>query len=224
MQVAIFDFDGTLYEKETFNSLMKHLEEHPNYQAEYKKFYRDILPPFIGHKLKVYPTHKMRANSMQLYVNALDRLSVNELNMFFSDLAQKMRKDFNPLIIERFKEHHANNVYTMLVSGAFTDLLTHFTTEFPFDKVIGTDIPILNNEVNKTEQIEHIQGTMKNEKINDALKNKQIDWKNSFAYADSYSDLSVLELVGNPVAVDPDQDLRNIALERDWEIIEVKDD
>src|SRR5690625_6601144 len=98
--------------------------------------------------------------------------------MFFSDLAQKMRKDFNPLIIERFKEHHANNVYTMLVSGAFTDLLTHFTTEFPFDKVIGTDIPILNNEVNKTEQIEHIQGTMKNEKINDALKNKQIDWKN----------------------------------------------
>src|SRR5699024_280154 len=155
MQVAIFDFDGTLYEKETFNSLMKHLEEHPNYQdeykkfyrdilspfignklkvytihkihensmqlyvndsnslmkhleehpnyqAEYKKFYRDILPPFIGHKLKVYPTHKMRANSMQLYVNALDRLSANELNMFFSDLAQKMRKDFNPLIIERF--------------------------------------------------------------------------------------------------------------------------
>src|SRR5699024_11339765 len=68
-----------------------------------------------------------------------------------------------------FKEHHANNVYTMLVSGAFTNLLTHFTTEFPFDKVIGTDIPILNNEVNKTEQIEHIQGTMKNEKINDAL-------------------------------------------------------
>src|SRR5699024_11814615 len=91
--------------------------------------------------------------------------------------------------------HHANNVYTMLVSGAFTNLLTHFTTEFPFDKVIGTDIPILNNEVNKTEQIEHIQGTMKNEKINDALKNKQIDWKNSIAYADSYSDLSFLELL-----------------------------
>src|SRR5699024_2850359 len=108
--------------------------------------------------------------------------------------------------------------------GAFTNLLTHFTTEFPFDKVIGTDIPILNNEVNKTEQIEHIQGTMKNEKINDALKNKQIDWKNSFDYDDSYSDLSVLELVVNHVAVDHEQDVKKIALERDWEIIEVKDD
>src|SRR5690625_4710626 len=143
MQVAIFDFDGTLYEKETFNSLMKHLEEHPNYQAEYKKFYRDILPPFIGHKLKVYPTHKMRANSMQLYVNALDRLSVNELNMFFSDLAQKMRKDFNPLIIESFKEHDANNVYIIHVYGAFTNLLTYVTTEYDFNEVNVIAIPII---------------------------------------------------------------------------------
>src|SRR5699024_11606926 len=109
--VAIFDFDGTLYEKETFNSLMKHLEEHPNYKAEYKKFYRDILPPFIGHKLKVYPTHKMRANSMQLYVNDLNRISVNELIMFFSNIVQKMRKDLNLFIIERFKELLDNKVY-----------------------------------------------------------------------------------------------------------------
>lgn len=221
MRVAIFDFDGTLYEKETFNSLMQHLKEHPNYQAEYKRFYREILPPFIGHKLKVYPTHRMRAYSMQLYVDALDRLSIDELNAFFGGLAQKMRKDFNPLTIERFKEHNDDNVHTMLVSGAFTELLTHFTEEFAFDTVIGTDIPILDGEVNKTEQLEHIQGAKKNEKINESLKDKHIDWENSFAYADSYSDLSVLELVGHPVAVDPDEDLRSVALERDWEIIEV---
>lgn len=221
MQVAIFDFDGTLYEKETFNSLMQHLKEHPDYQDEYKKFYKEILPPFIAHKLKIYPTHRMRANSMQLYMGALDRLYINELASFFGELAQQMRADFNPLIIERFKKHHKDKIHTMLVSGAYTHLLTHFREEFPFDTIIGTEIPILNGEVNKTEQLEHIQGIKKNEKINELLKNKRIDWKNSFAYADSYSDLSVLELVGNPVAVDPDDELREIALKRGWEIIEV---
>lgn len=221
MQVAIFDFDGTLYEKETFNSLMQHLKEHPDYQAEYKKFYKEILLPYIGHKLKVYPTHRMRAYSMQLYMGALDRLSVNELNAFFSSLAQEMREDFNPLTIKRFEKHHNDNVYTMLVSGAYTDLLTQFKEEFPFDTIIGTDIPILDGEVNKTEQIEHIQGAQKNKKINESLKNKDIDWENSYAYADSFSDLSVLELVGNPVAVDPDEELRKVAIERNWEIIEV---
>lgn len=222
MRVAIFDFDGTLYEKETFNSLMQHLKEHPDYQKEYKKFFRDILPPYIGHKLKIYPTHRMRAYSMQLYMNALDRLSIKELNEFFGSLAKNMRKDFNPLTINRFKKHYEEDIHTMLVSGAYTDLLTHFTDEFPFDTVIGTDIPILNGEVNKTEYLEHIQGAKKNKKINEYLRDKVIDWENSFAYADSFSDLSVLERVGNPVAVNPDDDLRKVAINRNWEIIEVE--
>lgn len=221
MRVAIFDFDGTLYEKETFNSLMQHLKDHPDYQNKYKSFYRNILPPYIGHKLKIYPTHKMRAYSMQLYINALDRLSIKELKSFFYTLARDMRQDFNPLTINRFKKHQDENVHTMLVSGAFTDLLTHFTKEFPFNTVIGTDIPILNGEVNKTERLEHIQGAKKNKKINEYLKNEKIDWENSFAYADSYSDLPVLERVGNPVAVSPDEKLRKVALDRNWEIIEV---
>lgn len=222
MRVAIFDFDGTLYKKETFNSLMEHLKEHPDYQKEYKQFYRRIIPPYLGHKLKIYPTHCMRAHSMQLYMSALDRLSLKELNDFFGSLAKKMRSDFNPVVIKRLEKHFQDGTYTMLVSGAYTQLLTQFKKEFPFDEIIGTDIPILNDEVNKTEKIEHIQGTMKNIKINESLKNKNIDWKNSFAYADSISDLSVLERVGHPVAVNPDKELRKIATERNWEIIEVE--
>lgn len=175
MRVAIFDFDGTLYEKETFNMLMTHLKEHPNYILEYKQFYRAILPPYLGHKIKVYPTHKMRARSMQIYMEALDRKSTKELSVFFHEIAVKMRPDFNPLIIERFNQHRDDGVHLMLVSGAYTELLEQFRTEFPFDTLIGTDIPILNDEVNKTEQLEHIQGTKKNEKINDALRDESID-------------------------------------------------
>src|SRR5699024_9416255 len=130
----------------------------------------------------------------------------------------------NPVISERFEEGLDNTDYIMVVSDAFTDLLTPFTAVFPFDIVLVADTTIVYHEVIKRDQILHHQVTMKKEKINEALRTKLIDWKNSFADADSYSDLSVLELVGNPVAVDPDQDLRNIALERDWEIIEVKDD
>ncbi len=222
MRVAIFDFDGTLYKKETFNSLMDHLKEHSEYQTEYKQFYRRILPPYLGHKLKIYPTHRMRAYSMQLYMNALDRLSLKELNDFFGSLAKKMRSDFNPPVIKRLEKHFQEGTYTMLVSGAYTHLLTQFKKEFPFNEIIGTDIPILKGEVNKTEKIEHIQGAMKNIKINESLKNKSVDWQNSFAYADSISDLSVLERVGHPVAVNPDTALRKIAVERNWEIIEVK--
>lgn len=45
-----------------------------------------------------------------------------------------------------------------------------------------------------------------------------IDLKGSFAYSDSVTDLPMLELVGNPVAVNPDRELRRIATERSWRI------
>ncbi len=44
-----------------------------------------------------------------------------------------------------------------------------------------------------------------------------IDLANSYAYSDSITDLPMLELVGNPVAVNPDRELTRIAREREWE-------
>lgn len=44
------------------------------------------------------------------------------------------------------------------------------------------------------------------------------------AYSDSISDLAFLECVGNPVAVNPDTELRVLAGQRGWPIVEVEPD
>ena len=43
----------------------------------------------------------------------------------------------------------------------------------------------------------------------------------SYAYSDSISDLPFLELVGHPVAVNPDAELRVLARQRSWPVVEV---
>ena len=45
-----------------------------------------------------------------------------------------------------------------------------------------------------------------------------IDLAHSTAYSDSHTDLPFLEVVGKPVAVNPDRKLRSIAEERGWPI------
>ncbi len=50
-------------------------------------------------------------------------------------------------------------------------------------------------------------------------RNLVIDLPASFAYADAISDLSLLEMVGHPVAVYPDPGLQAIADLRGWKII-----
>jgi HAD superfamily hydrolase (TIGR01490 family) len=45
-----------------------------------------------------------------------------------------------------------------------------------------------------------------------------IDLEGSYAYSDSITDLPMLEAVGNPVAVNPDRELRKIAQQQGWKI------
>ncbi|GGA26438.1 HAD family hydrolase [Psychrobacillus lasiicapitis] len=219
MRVAIFDFDGTLYAEETFKLLMNHLKEHPLYQTKYKRFYRSIVPPYIANKIRLYPDAKMKARSMQLYIEAFDGIAEKEMVTYFDELTTAVQKDFNQTVLARLEKHQAENIHILLVSGAYTQFLHQVTAGISFNQIIGTEIFYKDSKVDTKTFIDHVNGTRKTEHILQALEGQPIDWENSYAYGDSFSDLPVLELVGNPIAVKPEEKLLNVAKERGWEII-----
>jgi len=51
---------------------------------------------------------------------------------------------------------------------------------------------------------------------------RRIDLAHCWAYSDSHNDIPLLELVGHPVAVNPDATLRRYALARGWPIMRMK--
>jgi HAD superfamily hydrolase (TIGR01490 family) len=61
-------------------------------------------------------------------------------------------------------------------------------------------------------------GEGKAEAIQEVAKREGIELAGSYAYSDSATDLPMLEAVGNPVAVNPDRDLRREAEKRNWQI------
>lgn len=219
MRVAIFDFDGTLYPQETYTLMMNYLKEHPVHSSKYKKFYKALKKPYLAYKMKLYPEGKMKAKSMQIYLNALKDLSQEELEAYFIEMSHGMSKDLNQTVVERLKKHLIDGDHVLVVSGAFTTMLNEVTKEYAVHQVIGTEIPYSNGSLDTANEIFHIQGIRKNMMIDQALDGYDIDWENSTAYGDSISDISVLELVGNPVAVRPENRLRTIAEERKWEIL-----
>lgn len=220
MRVAIFDFDGTIYAEETFTLLMKHLKEHPTYHSSYKRFYRAIVPPYIANKLKLYPDNKMKKRSMQLYLEAFNGLTKQEMDIYFSEIKATMQQDFNAKVLERLKRHQEENIHILLVSGAYTQFLERVTDGLVFNQIIGTDIFYKDDKVYTKNAINHVNGQKKTLKVHEALDGHQIDWENSYAYGDSFSDMPVLELVGNPVAVRPEEKLRSLANARGWEVMD----
>ena len=59
----------------------------------------------------------------------------------------------------------------------------------------------------------------KAEAIRRVAEREGIDLAASYAYSDSESDLPMLRLVGHPVAVNPDAELRRVARQQGWRII-----
>ncbi|WP_309043195.1 HAD family hydrolase [Cytobacillus oceanisediminis] len=117
-----------------------------------------------------------------------------------------------------YEQHRKDGYYTMVVSGAFEPLLNSVMKGIHFDSIIGTSISF-DNKKGRHLPLEYIHVSRKKEVIHEKLANMEVDWENSFAYGDSYSDLSVLELVGNPVAVKPEPRLIQVANKRKWEVI-----
>jgi hypothetical protein len=63
-------------------------------------------------------------------------------------------------------------------------------------------------------------GPGKVEAMREVAEQDGIDLEGSYAYTDSFTDMPMLELVGNPVVVNPDRELREAAEENDWPILE----
>lgn len=219
MKVAIFDFDGTIYKHETFSLMMDQLKKDSRYGDRYRNFYLSIILPYFSYKLKLYPEEKMKLQLMQKYIHSFEQEKVDDVNYFFKKIAANLREHFHPLVIEKMENHAKNKDYIMVVSGAFTPILTYALQDLPIDAIIGTEIPSVGEHIDSTKEITHIQAEKKTECILNHLKDDVIDWKNSYAYGDTISDLPMLEMVGNPVAVCPDLKLQTIANEQKWMVL-----
>jgi HAD superfamily hydrolase (TIGR01490 family) len=62
-------------------------------------------------------------------------------------------------------------------------------------------------------------GAAKATRMRELATERDYDLSDCFAYSDSATDLPMLEAVGHPHAVNPDRELRRVALERGWPVL-----
>lgn len=219
MKVALFDFDGTLYPHETFETLRSHLRSHPKYKKNYKHFVRHFAPTYFGYKMKLVPKIKMQHKALESYIFAFKGYSKKEIDEFFTDVASSMSGELRTSLLDRIKQLKEENYYVMLISGAFIPLLEALFKGVGFDYIVGSKVHYKGELLDYKTRFERVFAERKIEIITEHFKNKEVDWTNSLAYSDSITDIKMLELVGKPVAVSPDSALLSIAKDKNWKIL-----
>ncbi|MDR1466140.1 MAG: HAD-IB family hydrolase [Treponema sp.] len=66
-------------------------------------------------------------------------------------------------------------------------------------------------------------GVNKKEAVEEWLKARSIPFSDSWFYSDSYTDVPLLSMVGNPVAVNPDRFLMKKARQSEWRILQFRE-
>jgi HAD superfamily hydrolase (TIGR01490 family) len=117
-----------------------------------------------------------------------------------------------------FDEHHRAGRLVFLVSSSPMEIVSHLAEHLGADDYIATRSRV-DDEGRYTGELEfYAFGPHKADAVRREAVARGIDLAGSYAYSDSITDAPMLEVVGHPVAVNPDRDLARLARQREWEI------
>jgi HAD superfamily phosphoserine phosphatase-like hydrolase len=127
----------------------------------------------------------------------------------------------SPDALERIQEHRAAGHRTILITGA-VETLTRPLRDY-FDVIVAAELAT-DDQGRCTGFLvtPPLVGESRAAWLKRYAALHGVDLGRSFAYADSHSDLPMLQTVGHPVAVSPDIPLMRAAARNQWSTVEWK--
>jgi len=218
VRLAIFDLDNTLIAGDSDHSwgeflVQKNLVDAQVYAEANDRFYQQ---------------YKAATLNIQEYLNfslaPLTRYTLDELAAFHQEF---IRDNIEPMMLPKAKallQQHRDQGDYLLIITATNSFVTHPIAKYlGVDDILASDAEILNGRyTGKGIGTPCFQGG-KVIRLQEWLKAQNFNLDDAYFYSDSINDLPLLEQVPNPVAVDADERLSKIAVERGWKIMSLRD-
>ena len=120
--------------------------------------------------------------------------------------------------IDLAASHSGRGERVFIVSAALQEVAEVVAQELGFDGAIASRAEVSDGMY--TGRLERrLYGEAKAEAVDAFAAAEGVELESSTAYSDSHSDVPFLEVVGNPVAVNPDRALRRVAEDRGWPVM-----
>jgi alcohol-forming fatty acyl-CoA reductase len=216
--LAIFDLDGTIM---STNVIEQYL------WARLPELSRTQQLAEVGRVIRRLPSY-LRAESRDrgTFLRAVYRryrgADLAALERFVdTTMASHILNRLSPEATRRIREHRAAGHTTILITGVVRPLTRPIQPLF--DVIVAADLAV-DEDGRCTGFLTGppVVGESRAAWLQHYAAQHEIDLERSFAYADSHSDLPMLETVGNAVAVSPDIALMRAASRNQWSVVEWK--
>jgi HAD superfamily hydrolase (TIGR01490 family) len=149
----------------------------------------------------------------------LSGVSYNEISRMWPEVLAGILPRIYPEVLAEVHRHQDEGRLTYIVSAAGSDMVESLAQVLGMDGGIGTRYVVEDGAYTGALDGPFVYGRGKVIAIEELAKETDLDLAGSWAYSDSASDLPMLELVGNPVAVNPDVPLLEVARREGWKVM-----
>lgn len=216
-KVAFFDIDGTLYNGNLGLDVGKYL-------VGLRLISRMVLlrAVFWGflYKLRLISYDKFGILGMSLLEDVLSGKEVERVLRVVEDFYEITDLNLNKKVLGLLQDLKDKDFFIVLVTGEPDFLMRPFIAKVGADTSITTELE-LDKKGNFTGKILDNLSTNKGkyEAFKRFVEKEGVSLTESVAVGDSEGDLGMLEACGRAVCVNPTKRLREVALEKSWEIV-----
>jgi HAD superfamily hydrolase (TIGR01490 family) len=221
-KAAFFDVDGTLTQTNVWRHLMNYFRVHQQHRFTHLVFSTLHYPLYFLRKLRLISESTFRtawADHLAWYLRGYSEEDASQIwEWIIRDMDQNRvwRED----VLAIFQSHIQMGHIVILVSSGPEPLIHAIGRHLGASYSVGTGLETRHGAFTGRSLMPICIDQYKAILAKACLYKRefQVDFQHSFSYSDSITDLQLLEMTGHPTAVYPDQELREIAQQRDWGI------
>lgn len=217
MALAIFDLDHTLLDGDSdylWGEYMvtNQIVDEAIYQRENKAFLEDYLRGDLDNE--VY---------LQFALKPLTQYPIDQLYSWRKDYVANW---IQPIIAKGasalLDKHRAQGDEIIIISATNLFITAPIAEMLGIETILSTEPEIIDNRYTGRYLGTPTFKEGKVMVVNEWLKQNHHSLNNSYFYSDSINDLPLLEQVAIPVAVNPDDKLSAIAIDRNWQVLDLR--
>lgn len=202
---AFFDIDGTIFR----NSLMiEHFKKLIKYEIVSPSVWYDRIKP-------LYEEWDKRYGDFDDYLDALGEVYIEELkgvNKSHIEFIASQVINLNGDMVYKYSRdriiwHKDQGHKVFFISGSPDFLVSKMAEKYGATEYRGTAYLVdeNNNFTGKIFKMWDSENKLKT--LGEFIKKYNVNLENSYAYGDTVGDLSMLRMVGNPIAINPNKEL-----------------
>ena len=218
MALALFDLDNTLIAGDSDHAwgefvVEKGLVDGEHFSATNDKFFAD----YQQGQLDIYAY-------LCFALKPLAQFNPRQLNDLHKEF---MINKINPIKLAKadqvLEQHRAAGDTVMVITATNSFVTGPIVKSLGIDLLIASDGEIINDHYTGKPSGVPSYKEGKVTRLQQWLEETGHNLEGSYFYSDSHNDLPLLSIVDNPIVVDPDQILRQHALDHGWPILSFRD-